>query len=141
MSRQLREREVLSVLLRRGAVLPCFRCKEPILYAEDAECEHLHEHKLGGEDGPLNRGFSHKGCHYSITFGNGATTAGSSIGRIAKAKRLVRTQKMAVNKPAIGEPKVIAHKRRMAKRVNPWPAKGSRKMQSRSSFGPAVRRT
>ncbi len=52
------------------------------------EREHFHELALGGLDEISNMFFSHKRCHDIITRGSGATTAGSSVGRIAKAKRL-----------------------------------------------------
>lgn len=109
MTRALTFREVIAVLLRQGGTILCFRCHEPILYAEDSEREHLHEKGLGGDDGVENARFSHVGCHAQITHGNAATFAGSSRHRIAKATRPDRIEKFAVNKrpldaDLVGEP-------------------------------------
>lgn len=90
--RQFKEREVLETLIvYQGVVIPCFRCKEPItardLKTGNVEKEHLHEVVLGGPDVPMNCRFSHKAapCHYTVTNGTPATSAGSSQNRIAKA--------------------------------------------------------
>ena len=132
--RRFTEREVLECLILQGARIKCFRCRLPFTREDTraAEREHRHEVALGGPDTVENCVFSHGDCHKVETFGTGATTAGSSIGRIAKTKRILRTAKMAVSKPAIGEPRI---RRTRAKpipaRVNPWPPKGARKMQNR----------
>lgn len=105
--RSLRELEVLDEIVSfHGVVVPCWRCKKPLttedIRSKNVQNEHLHEHALGGADDPHNRRFSHVACHKAETFGTGSTTAGSSIGRIAKAKRIERTQKFVVNKPLLG---------------------------------------
>lgn len=109
MTRALTFREVITVLLRQGGTILCFRCKEPILFPEDAEREHLHEKGLDGDDGVDNARISHVGCHAQITHGNGATWAGSSRHRIAKATKPERIEKFQVNKrpldaDLVGEP-------------------------------------
>jgi hypothetical protein len=98
MTRALTFREVITVLLRQGSKILCFRCHEPILYAEDAEREHYLEKALGGDDSALNARISHCGCHAQVTRGTGATTAGSSVGKAAKDKRIAKG-KMEVQKP------------------------------------------
>lgn len=128
MTRSLTFREVIAILLRQGSTILCFRCREPILYAEDAEREHFLEKALGGDDSAANARISHCGCHTQVTRGTGATTAGSSVGKAAKDKRIAKG-KMEVNKPPTGtERPQRAHKRRLPTRVNAWPARGSRPM-------------
>lgn len=106
MSRQLRELEVIEVLIGQGAVIPCFRCRLAFtledVKAGNVENEHLHEKKLGGPDEPGNRRFSHaaKPCHATVTHGNGATFAGSSRHRIKKATDPDRIEKFMVQKTA-----------------------------------------
>lgn len=102
MTRQLREQEVLEVLLSQGAVIPCYRCRvaftQEDLKSSNIENEHLHEKGLGGPDGPENRRFSHKTpCHAEVTHGNGATFAGSSRHKIAKTTP-PRVEKFVVHK-------------------------------------------
>lgn len=102
MGRQLRELEVLEVLISQGAVIPCYRCRIAFISEDiktgNIENEHLHEKELGGPDDPGNRRFSHTPCHATVTHGNGATFAGSSRHRIAKANRPERIEKFVVNK-------------------------------------------
>jgi hypothetical protein len=104
MSKQLRELEVLEVCIGQGAVIPCFRCRLAFgiedVRTKNIECEHLHEKTLGGPDEPGNRRFSHKAkpCHAQIPHGNGATFAGSSRHKVAKATDPKRIAKFAVNK-------------------------------------------
>lgn len=92
MVRRLTHREWVSILLAQGSTILCFRCREPITHADDCEREHLHERALEGGDEAQNARISHSGCHDSITFGNKATTAGSSVQRIAKAKRIAKAR-------------------------------------------------
>lgn len=120
--RAFKEREVLETLLGQGVLIPCYRCKVPMLALRHIEREHLLEVALEGPDEPGNCVYSHKDCHAVITDGAPATTAGSSKNRIAKAKRFSKG-KMAVNKGA--KKKLTA----WSKRVRPWP-KG-RAMQSK----------
>lgn len=101
-TRQLRELEVVEVLLDQGAVIPCYRCNIDFTMADlkagNIENEHLHEHGLGGVDDPHNRAFSHKDpCHNLVTHGNGATFAGSSRHKIKKTEP-ERTEKFVVKK-------------------------------------------
>lgn len=102
--RQGREKEVIGVLIDQGAIIPCFRCRVAFTKGDvstgNVEKEHLHELKLGGPDEPSNWRFSHKAkpCHATVTHGNGATVAGSSRHRIAKATEPKRIEKFQVNK-------------------------------------------
>lgn len=97
MTRHLTFREVIDVLLRQGATVPCFRCGQPVTTGKDAEREHFLEKALGGDDSADNARISHVDCHAIVTRGNGATTAGSSVAKAAKDKRIAKG-KMAVNK-------------------------------------------
>lgn len=105
--RRFTERQVLECLVRQGAVIPCLRCKAPFTVetARKAEREHLHEIKLGGADTIDNCAYSHGDCHAIETNGNGATTAGSSKHRIAKAFEPTRIEKFAVQKKPLDEPR------------------------------------
>lgn len=95
-----REQQILrSILKQKGTVIPCFRCRAPLSPDVPTQKEHIHERALGGADIWENWGWSHKDCHRVVTSGSGATTAGSSIGKISKERRIVRTQKFAVIKP------------------------------------------
>lgn len=109
--RQFREMEVLAVLLMQGAILPCKRCRVAFVIedvkAGNIQKEHLHELTLGGEDEPHNCAFSHTDCHKVITNGNGATSAGSSQNRNAKANHPNRREKFVVQKPPLDRPEVI----------------------------------
>ena len=100
--KRLSERATLAVAINQGAVIPCYRCRvafdsETI---KTAEREHIHEIALGGEDVVENMAYSHRACHAKVTNGEGATTAGSSKGRIAKANRIAKGGKKR-NGPAI----------------------------------------
>ena len=97
MTRPLTFREVIDVLLRQGATVPCFRCGQPVTTGKDAEREHFLEKALGGDDSAENARISHADCHAIVTRGTGATTAGSSVAKAAKDKRIAKG-KMAVNK-------------------------------------------
>lgn len=105
--RQLRELEVVEVLIAQGAAIPCHRCGVPFtledIHAGNIENEHMHEKELGGSDDPFNRRFSHKAkpCHALVTHGNGATFAGSSRHKIAKANDPERIEKFKVRKRAL----------------------------------------
>lgn len=103
-SRQMKEREVLEVLINQGAVIPCFRCRVAFTMEDvksgNIENEHIHEKELGGPDDPFNRRYSHKArpCHATVTHGSPATWAGSSRHRIAKATEPKRIEKFRVQK-------------------------------------------
>jgi hypothetical protein len=94
--------EVLAVLIAQGAIVPCKRCrvvfKAEDLKAKNVQKEHLHELAIGGKDQPDNCAYSHTDCHKVITNGNGATTAGSSSNRRAKANNPGRIEKFRVDK-------------------------------------------
>ena len=72
----------VQVLLHQAL---CPKCGQRL--GSDVEWNHVQEHALGGSDGPENIEAVHKVCHKVITVGTGATTAGSSAGKIAKVKR------------------------------------------------------
>lgn len=108
MTRQLRELEVLEVLLAQGAIIPCYRCRIAFTIADvkakNIQNEHLHEKGLGGPDEPGNRAFSHTDpCHNLVTHGNGATWAGSSRHKNAKTTPK-RADKFVVNKIPLDTP-------------------------------------
>lgn len=109
--RQFREMEVLAVLIAQGSVIPCKRCRVAFTAADLAgksiQKEHLHERALDGPDEPDNCAFSHTDCHLIITNGTGATTAGSSKNRIAKATQPKRIEKFHINKPPLDRPAII----------------------------------
>ncbi len=86
------ERAVLATLMTQQVIF-CFRCKMAIAEAKDAEREHILEIALGGKDEPANCAYSHAWCHFAITNGTKATTAGSSKQRIAKVARLQNPKK------------------------------------------------
>ena len=127
--RRFTERQALECAILQGAVIPCYRCKVPFTVETVRKCqrEHPHEVALNGPDTVEACAYSHDGCHHVETFGTGATTAGSSIGRIAKAKRIERTGKMAVNKQPIGtdRPAKPASRRLVGR---PFPPRGARPM-------------
>lgn len=104
MRKRFTERQVLECLILHGVVIPCHRCRNPfdLETVKFAEREHPHEVALDGPDTPADCFYSHKDCHRGETFGHGATTAGSSIGRIAKTKRIVREGKFTVHKRELG---------------------------------------
>jgi hypothetical protein len=86
--RRFKESEVIDVLLLQGATIPCYRCPKPILSGKDCQREHLHEKGLGGACTVDNARYSHIDCHKTVTFGTPATTVGSSVHKVAKAKRM-----------------------------------------------------
>lgn len=106
--RQFRETEVLECLLLQGAIIPCYRCRVtltlPDVKGKNVQKEHLHELALDGPDEPDNCRFSHSDCHAVITNGTGATTAGSSKNRVAKATQPKRIEKFQVIKTPLDRP-------------------------------------
>jgi hypothetical protein len=127
--RRFTERQALECAIQQGAIIPCYRCKTPFTVetVRTAEREHLHEVALDGPDTVQGCAYSCRACHAAITRGTGATTAGSSIGRIAKTKRIQRTGKMSVTKPPTGTER---HDRPAGHRMQgrPFPPRGSRPM-------------
>lgn len=103
--RRFSEREVLATLLHQGVKITCFRTGEEITLdnVNQLEREHLHEIKLDGPDVPGNCRYSLKAAHKVVTFGTPATTAGSSLHRIAKATQPTRIEKFAVRKQAVDQ--------------------------------------
>ncbi len=83
------ESQVIETLYRSGLEIPCFRCRMPLIPGQKIEREHVLEIALGGKDEPDNCAYSHKWCHFAITNGTKATTAGSSKQRVAKVRRIV----------------------------------------------------
>ena len=132
--RRFTERDVLRTLIHQGVEIRDYRTGEKITLENVAsvEREHLHEVELGGPDEPANCRYSLKASHDVVTHGKGATTAGSSIGRISKTKRIERTGKMAVNKLPPGAPRPKEASRAWGSRKlqsgRKLPARGSRPM-------------
>ena len=90
--RRYSEKDVIRTLLHQGVDIRCFRTGEPITLenVDRIEREHIHEIKE---------------AHKVITHGNGATVAGSSRHRIAKATEPTRIEKFAVRKKPLDEPR------------------------------------
>ena len=86
--RRFTEREIVTVLLKQGAIIYCPRCKKPIMLGHTIEREHFIELAMGGLDDISNCFFSHKECHHIATNGTKATTLGSSKHTIAKDRRM-----------------------------------------------------
>lgn len=113
MTRQLRELEVIEVLISQGAVIPCYRCRLAFtmddVKAKNIQNEHLHEKKLGGPDEPGNRRFSHaaRPCHATVTHGPPHTFAGSSRHKIAKANDPERKAKFVVERKPLALPVTV----------------------------------
>jgi len=60
-------------------------------------------------------------CANKKTRGSGATTKGSDIGEIASERRIIRTGKMTVNKPLLGEIQRQKPKRLIpGSKASPW---------------------
>jgi len=95
--KRMTEREVIAILIRQKAVIPCCRCRVALTLADvpAIEREHLHPIALGGADDVENAAYSHRDCHAVRTRGSGATTAGSDIGNIAKTRRLEKKRRLA----------------------------------------------
>ena len=93
------EGEVIRTLIYQGVIIPCYRCKVPFALTDDIEREHVTELALGGLDEWTNAAYSHRACHHKVTFGTKATTAGSSIQRVAKVRRLQRKDKPKMKRP------------------------------------------
>lgn len=123
------ERQALECAIQQGAVIPCYRCKVPFTVETVRRCqrEHPHEVALDGPDTVAACAYSHDDYHHAETFGTGATTAGSSIGRISKTKRIIRTGKMSVTKPPPGTPRPpSAWGTRKLTAARPFPPRGYR---------------
>lgn len=104
--RRFTERQVIETLIRQGAEIRCYRTKELVTLENvcTLEREHIHELALGGADDPANCAYSFSEAHKIVTFGNGATTAGSSANRIAKT-RGTRADKFLVSKKPLDIPR------------------------------------
>lgn len=102
--RKFKEWEVLLTAVRQGGIIPCRCCEQPIteqdILSGNVEKEHIHERGLDGPDDPYNCAYSHAAppCHATVTHGNGATWAGSSRHKIAKATEPERIEKFRVRK-------------------------------------------
>src|SRR5688572_6753426 len=89
----------VRLLIAQGAVIPCFRCHQPIVYGDKVQREHPHPKALGGPDTEANAAISHNACHLAQTIGRKvgaektATTAGSDIHAIHKVDRLLEAHK------------------------------------------------
>lgn len=94
----LSQRAVIEVLIRQGAVIPCFRCRVALKLEDVATVEREHKHPiaLDGPDTVDNMAYSHGGggmsCHSVQTNGTKATSAGGDKHKIAKAKRLEKAR-------------------------------------------------
>src|SRR5262245_54724905 len=101
------ERQALECAIQQGAVIPCYRCKTPFTVetVRTAEREHIHEIALGGADTVANCAYSCKACHALVTNGTGATSAGSSKNRAAKANNPGRKVNFIINKRPPGTPR------------------------------------
>lgn len=75
----------LEILVRQAY---CPKCGGKLGELKGLEWHHQHELALGGADEPENVVALHKDCHAIVTNGPGATSAGSSKHKIAKARRL-----------------------------------------------------
>jgi hypothetical protein len=131
--RRFTEKDVIRTLIHQGVEIRDFRTDERITLdnVDQIEREHLHEVALGGPDEPANCRYSLKASHDVISNGNGATTAGSSKNRIAKATQPKRIAKFVVNKqpPGATPPPTTGRawpSRRMQSR--PFAPRGSRPM-------------
>lgn len=140
--RKFSEKDVLRTLLHQGVEIRDFRTGELITLenVNQVEREHLVELGLAKTDVEKRKFDQPKYCRYSlktshdiVTNGSGATTAGSSKGRVSKAKRIERTGKMAVIKLLPGDSATAGRKRpkrpipsRPLQSRSQWPAKGSR---------------
>lgn len=68
--------------------IPCAICNHPIFWDEEIDWDHVHPIALGGEHSHANLRPLHANCHQKKTSGSKATSAGSDIHMIAKAKRI-----------------------------------------------------
>lgn len=93
--RRFSERDVIRCLVGLGNRIFCYRTGELITPESVGrlEREHLTPIALGGADEPGNCAYSLSEAHKKQTFGSKATTYGSDIHAIAKAKRLARGKK------------------------------------------------
>lgn len=130
--------QIIETILLQGGTVPCFRCGVPFTL-EDArdkkkriQREHLHEFELDGPDDPSNWRFSHYDCHDRVTNGAGATTAGSSKHRIAKAERIQREGKVMAMNLTTEEKRDRKDKRRGWQKLGGQFRKGYRPMVRRS---------
>jgi hypothetical protein len=85
-----------SLLYHFGA--KCARCGLPLFTTDSIEWDHSLPLGLGGPHDFVNIKPLHAACHRVKTSGTKATTTFSDIGKIAKERRIVRTQKFAVVK-------------------------------------------
>lgn len=79
----------------------CARCGKMILITDKIEWDHSHPLGLGGPHHYTNIKPLHIDCHLFKTSGTKATSAGSDIHKIAKAKRIAKG-KMAVTRDTNG---------------------------------------
>jgi hypothetical protein len=110
----------------------CGYCRNPIFAEQPIEWDHFIPIAMGGIHHWGNLRPLHKKCHAEKSFGSGASTAGSDIGKISKERRIIRTGKMTVEKGPIDMMQAL--KDALAASDKPkrsWPSK---KMQSRK-FG------
>lgn len=94
------ERQVIAALIHQGVPVVCYRTGEKITLENVMRLEREHLVELGlvakedrpKYDTPEYCRYSLKEAHAIVTNGNGATTAGSSKHKIAKAVRLEKAR-------------------------------------------------
>jgi len=131
--RKFSEKDVIRTLIHQGVEIRDFRSGELITLenVDQIQREHLHELAIGGPDAPVNCRYSLTKNHHVATNGNGATTAGSSKNRIAKANNPGRKVNFVVNKLPPGTPRPQSawpsRPGQQVKRAKAWPSRPFRR--------------
>jgi len=106
----------------------CPRCGEKLGELDGLDFDHAHPLALGGADTLDNLRALHRDCHRVKTSGTKATSAGSDIHAIAKAKRIAR--KRADHLQAVAA-KGVDINVDIPRPRSKWP---SQKLRSRNTF-------
>lgn len=88
--------------LFHGEFIICGICHGQMMAGDQIDWDHGIPLKLGGPHHYTNLFVVHRECHRKKTFGTKATSAGSDIHKIAKAKRIAKG-KMAVRKLSVAD--------------------------------------
>lgn len=98
-------RKPITVKMKLASLLyhndiECPLCGVFLKSTDEIQWDHRHPVALGGEHDCTNIEACHVACHRKKTFGAGATTAGSDIGNISKARRLEK-RRLGTEKPKL----------------------------------------
>lgn len=131
------KKEVGIVLMRQEGKCAKKSCRAKLSW-DNTQWDHIVPLALGGENSAENFQAICIDCHSTKTRGNGATTAGSDIGRIAKTRRIAGKKASRFRMPSIGD---VEKEVREVRKGQSIPSRGFNSKFKRKVSGETVERT